>query len=48
MMACNSLFYPDYLHKLVDKYNDTYRRAICKKPIDASYSSLTEEIWGES
>ena len=34
MTARKSLSYPDYLDKLVDGYNNTYRRSIDKKPID--------------
>ena len=43
-MAYNSLSYLYYLDKLVDEYNNTYRRSIGKKPIDADYTALTEEI----
>ena len=32
------------MNKLEDKYNDTSHRSIDKKPIDADYSTLTEEI----
>ena len=34
----------DYLNKLVDEYNNSYHHSICKKPVDADYSTLTEEI----
>ena len=44
MTARNSHFYLDYSHKLVDEYNSTYHRSSGKKPIDADYSVLTEEI----
>ena len=33
-----------YLNKLADKYNNSYHHSIQKKPIDADYSALTEEI----
>ena len=33
-----------YLNKLVDQCNNTYHRFIDKKPTDATYSALTEEI----
>ena len=32
------------MNKLVDEYNNIYNSSICKKPIDADYSDLTEEI----
>ena len=32
------------MNKLVDEYNDTYHRSIGKKPINANYSALIEEI----
>ena len=44
IMAYNSLSYLYYLDKLVDEYNNTYHRSIGKKPIDADYTALTEEI----
>ena len=37
-------FILDYFHRLVDEYNNTYRRSISKNLIDANYSALTEEI----
>ena len=43
MAASNICSHLDYLDKLVDEYNDTYR-SIGKKPADADYSALTEEI----
>ena len=43
-MARNSISYLCYLDKLVDEYNNTFHRSICKKRIDADYSALTEEI----
>ena len=33
-----------YLNKLVDKYNNIYDHSIGKKPVDADYSPLNEEI----
>ena len=32
------------MNKLLDEYDNTYYRSIGKKPIDADYSDLTEEI----
>ena len=36
--------YLSYLNKLIDQYNDTYDHSISKKPLDADYSALTENI----
>ena len=36
--------YVSYLNKLVDEYNNTYHCSVGKKPIEADYSALTEEI----
>ena len=33
-----------YLNKLVDQWNNTYHHSINKKPINADYSALTENI----
>ena len=44
MTANNSKSYLNYLNKLLGEYDDTYYRSIGKKPIDADYSDLTEEI----
>ena len=44
MPADDSKFYLGYLNKLADKYNNSYHHSIGKKPIDADYSVLTEEI----
>ena len=33
-----------YLNKLVDEYNNTYHHSNNKKPINADYSALTENI----
>ena len=34
------------LNKLVDERNNTYHRSIDRKPINAEYSSLSEELRG--
>ena len=39
----NKPFLP-YLNKLVDEYNNTYHHFINKKPINADYSALTENV----
>ena len=44
MIANDSKSYLGYLNKLVDEYNNTYHHSIKKKPIDADYSALSEEI----
>ena len=44
MEANDSKPYLGYLNKLVDECNNTYHRSIGKKPINADYSALTEEI----
>ena len=44
MTANNSKSCLSYLNKLVDEYNSNYHLSIGKKPIDADYSALTEEI----
>ena len=44
MTANNSKSYLNYLNKLLGEYDNTYYRSIGKKPIDADYSDLTEEI----
>ena len=36
------------LNKLVDRYNNGYHRSICKSPVHADYSTLTEEIESKS
>ena len=44
-MAANcSGSYLGYVNKLVDKYNNTYRRSLIKRAIDTDYSALTNEI----
>ena len=42
--ANDSKSYLSYLKKLVDEYNNTYHYSINKKPINAYYSALTEDI----
>ena len=44
MTANDSKSYLGYFNKLVDEYNNTYYHFIDKKPIDADYSALTEDI----
>ena len=44
MTANDSKSYLPYLNKLVDQYNNTYHHFINKKPINADYSVLTENI----
>ena len=44
MTANSSKFYPAYLNKLVDQYNNTYHHSISEKPINADYSVLTERL----
>ena len=44
MTANDSKYYLPYLNKLVDQYNNSYHHSINKKPINADYSGLTEEI----
>ena len=36
--------YLRYLNKLEDQYNNTYHHSVNKKPINADYSTLTENI----
>ena len=36
--------YLSYQNKLVDQYSNTPYHSICKKPINAGYSALTEKI----
>ena len=42
--ANDSKSYLSYLNKLVDQYNNTYHHYVNKKPINADYSALTENI----
>ena len=44
MTANDSKSYLPYLNKLVDQYNNIYHHPIKKKPINADYSALTENI----
>ena len=44
MTPNDSKFYLPYLNKLLDQYNNTYHRSVNKKPINAVYSALTENI----
>ena len=44
MAANESKFYLSYLNKLDDQYNNTCHHSINKKPINTSYSALTEKI----
>ena len=44
MTVTDSNSYLDYLDKLKDECNNTVHRSIGKKPIDADYSALTQEI----
>ena len=44
MTANDSKFYISCLNKLVDQYNNIYHYSIRKKPINADYSALNEEI----
>ena len=42
--ANNSKSHLPYFNKLVDQYNNTYHHSINKKPINANYSALTQNI----
>ena len=44
MTADNTKSYLPYLNKLVDQYHNTCHHSIKKKPINADYSALTENI----
>ena len=44
MIANDCKSYLPYLNKLVDQYNNTYHCSINKKPINADYSTSTENI----
>ena len=44
MTVNDSKSYLDYLNELVDEYNNIHHRSISKKPVDANYSALNEEI----
>ena len=43
-MTANDKSYLSYLNKSVDEYNNTYHHSINRKPINAYYSALTEDI----
>ena len=44
MTANDSKSYIPYLNKLVDQYNNTYHHFINRKPINADYSALAQNI----
>ena len=44
MAANNSNVYLTYLNRLVYQYNNTYHDPINKRPINADYSALPENI----
>ena len=44
MTAYDTKSYLPYLNKLVNQYSNTYHHLIDKKPINADYSALTENI----
>ena len=44
MAGSDSKSYLAYLNKLVDEYNNTYHHSINKQPINADYSTVTENI----
>ena len=44
MTGNDSKCYLPYFNKLVDQCNNTYHHSINKKPINADYSALTENI----
>ena len=44
MIATDTKYYLSYLDKLVDQYNNTYHHSVNKKPINANYFVLTENI----
>ena len=44
MTANDSKSYLSYLNKLVDQYNNTFNHSFNKEPINADYSTLTQEI----
>ena len=44
MTSNDSKSFLSYLNKLVDQYNNAYHHSINKKPINADYSALTENI----
>ena len=44
MTANDSKSHLSYLNKLVDQYNKTYHHSFGKKPVNADYSALAENI----
>ena len=44
MAANDSRSYLGYLNKLVEEYNNTCHRCICKKPVDTDYFALIEKL----
>ena len=44
MTANDSKYYLGYSNKLVEEHNNTYHCSIGKRPMDADYSALPEEI----
>ena len=44
MTATDTKSYLSYLDKLVDQYNNTYHHSVNKRPINANYFVLTENI----
>ena len=44
MTAKDSKSYLRYLNKLVDQYKNNYRYSVNKKPINADYPALTQNI----
>ena len=47
-ISINNKSYLGYLNKIVDEYSNTYHNYIGKKPVDADYSVLAEEIEADS
>ena len=44
MTANASKSYLSYLNKIVGQYNNTYHHSINEKPVNADYSTLTENM----
>ena len=47
-ISINKKSYLGYLNKIVDEYSNAYHHYTGKKPVDADYSILTEEIEKDS
>ena len=47
MAAINKIPYLGYLNKLADECNNSYHYSFGKKPVDADYSPLTEDLNAE-